>query len=152
MRALGSLPFLPHLESFLVKFRESLWSPAGAQEQPWRIPHPHWRIGLWISFLPMRTSLGSLWLSWRRATTEIRKTHFWNMALTRFPVWRLGSLTGVPCWSPGPAPRGLASFPWPLTQSAAQWVLAEERRRHDERRGGGSCSRRPGSKWETHLM
>ena len=40
MRALGSLPFLPHLESFLVKFRESLWSPAGAQEQPWRIPSP----------------------------------------------------------------------------------------------------------------
>ena len=116
MRALGALPFLPYLES-LVKFRVSFWSPAGTQEQPWRIPSP--LKDQPVDLLPVNEDeLGFPVVVMETGHTEIRKTHFWNMVMSRFPVWHLGNLTGVPCGLPDDirgvsGPSSLRTFIFP---------------------------------------
>lgn len=88
-------------------------------------------------------SLVSLWLSLETGHSEIRKTHFWNMAMTCFPVWHLGNLTGVPC---GPSddirevlraqlPKDFHLPPKPPNPERCPVVLLEERR--TVMRGGG---------------
>lgn len=113
MRALGALPFLPHLESFLVKFGENLQPPAGTQEQPWRIPPP--LEDQPVDLLPVdEDELGFPVVVMETGHSEIRKTHFWNMAMTCFPVWHLGNLTGVPC-GPSDDIRGVSGPSSPRT-------------------------------------